>query len=217
MGALSGTKIVAVMPASRAAQATAWPWLPALAATTPAERSSGVRLAIVLTAPRILKAPVRCRFSALSSTSRPARRDSVSDGKTGVTRTRSRRRSRASAIALGVGAVVTDTKHLLHDLPDRGQGVELPPLHLVEQPLQLRVVAYRGLEVRLRATGRHGEHFTRQIAPPALLEPAALLQVGPVLPELLPEQLDVLPAHGLGYTIGGCQSRSGPMERIERT
>ena len=31
-------------PASRAAQATAWPWLPALAVTTPAARSASVRL-----------------------------------------------------------------------------------------------------------------------------------------------------------------------------
>ena len=40
-------KIVAAIPASRAAQATAWPWLPALAATTPAARSAGVSDAIV--------------------------------------------------------------------------------------------------------------------------------------------------------------------------
>ena len=30
------------MPSSRAAHATAWPWLPALAAITPAARSAGV-------------------------------------------------------------------------------------------------------------------------------------------------------------------------------
>ena len=34
-------KIVACMPSSRAAQATAWPWFPALAATTPG-RALGV-------------------------------------------------------------------------------------------------------------------------------------------------------------------------------
>ena len=72
-------KTVAVIPASRAAHATAWPWLPALAATTPARRSSGVSEWIVLTAPRILNAPVRCRFSAFSCTVRPASRDSVSE------------------------------------------------------------------------------------------------------------------------------------------
>ncbi len=80
MGASSGTNTVAGMPASRAAQATAWPWLPALAATTPAARSSSESSAMRLTAPRILKAPVRWRFSALSSTSRPVRRENVSDG-----------------------------------------------------------------------------------------------------------------------------------------
>ena len=71
-------KIVALTPASRAAQATAWPWLPALAATTPARRSASESVAILLTAPRILKEPVRCRFSAFSETSRPMIFDSVS-------------------------------------------------------------------------------------------------------------------------------------------
>ena len=73
-------KMVAAIPASRAAHATAWPWLPALAATTPAARSSAVSEGIVLTAPRILNAPVRWRFSAFSWTVRPASRESVSEG-----------------------------------------------------------------------------------------------------------------------------------------
>ena len=73
-------KTVAAIPASRAAQATACPWLPALAATTPEPRSSAVSEWIVLTAPRILNAPVRCRFSAFSWTGRPASRESVSEG-----------------------------------------------------------------------------------------------------------------------------------------
>ena len=73
-------KIVAAIPASRAAHATAWPWLPALAAATPAAFSSSVSDAIVFTAPRILNAPVRCRFSAFSCTGRPLSRESVSDG-----------------------------------------------------------------------------------------------------------------------------------------
>ncbi len=80
IGASSGMKIVAAIPASRAAHATACPWLPALAATTPAERSAGESVAIVLYAPRILKEPVRWRFSALSSTVRPERRENVSVG-----------------------------------------------------------------------------------------------------------------------------------------
>ena len=73
-------KIVAGAPASRAAHATAWPWLPALAATTPASLSCGPSVAIVLYAPRILKEPVRWRFSAFSSTWRPASRVNVSEG-----------------------------------------------------------------------------------------------------------------------------------------
>ncbi len=72
-------KMRASTPASRAAHATAWPWLPALAVTTPAACSSGVRSAILLTAPRILKAPVRWRFSAFRWTGRPVRRENVSE------------------------------------------------------------------------------------------------------------------------------------------
>ena len=48
IGASCGMKIVAGIPASRAAHATAWPWLPALAATTPARRSASPRVAMVL-------------------------------------------------------------------------------------------------------------------------------------------------------------------------
>ena len=56
---------VALTPASRAAHATAWPWLPALAATTPARRSSSDSVAILLTAPRILNEPVRWQVLGL--------------------------------------------------------------------------------------------------------------------------------------------------------
>ena len=72
-------KIVAWMPSSRAAQATAWPWLPALAAITPAARSSGESVASLLNAPRILNEPVRWRFSALSTHARPVSRWSDSE------------------------------------------------------------------------------------------------------------------------------------------
>ena len=80
MGASCGMKIVAEIPASRAAQATACPWFPALAATTPAARSFSPSVAIVLYAPRILKEPVRWRFSAFRTTWRPASREKVSVG-----------------------------------------------------------------------------------------------------------------------------------------
>jgi hypothetical protein len=48
MGASCGMKILEAIPASRAAHATACPWLPALAATTPARRSSSPSVAIGL-------------------------------------------------------------------------------------------------------------------------------------------------------------------------
>ena len=51
----------------------------ALAAITPAERSVGESVESLLTAPRILNDPVRWRFSAFSRTSRPHRRENVSD------------------------------------------------------------------------------------------------------------------------------------------
>ena len=96
---------VARTPFSRAAQATAWPWFPALAVTTPAARSASVRLAIRLKAPRILKEPVRWRFSALSQTGRPDRRRSVSEEMTGVSRATPCSRLRASWISASVGPV----------------------------------------------------------------------------------------------------------------
>src|SRR5919108_2818837 len=118
-------KIVASTPASRAAQATAWPWLPALAATTPARRSDSESAATVLTPPRILNEPVRWRFSAFSSTSRPARRESVSDANTGVTRACAATRSRAARTSANVGASTIDPEHALHDLAHGRERVEL--------------------------------------------------------------------------------------------
>src|SRR5215204_6492042 len=134
-------KIVAAMPASRAAHATACPWLPALAATAPAARSPAESVAIVLTAPRILNEPVRCRFSAFRWTGRPQRRVKVSDGKTGVIRTIRPRRPRAASMSASVGAVaVRNPVHLLENLTHRGERIELARLHLVQQPAQLRLV-----------------------------------------------------------------------------
>src|SRR5919202_138726 len=107
-------KTVAWTPASRAAHATAWPWLPALAATTPAARSESDNVAILLTAPRILNEPVRCRFSAFSHTSRPVIRDNVSDGYAAVTRATPSSRARAVSMSASVGAVLIaiDLEHL---------------------------------------------------------------------------------------------------------
>src|SRR6266545_3004864 len=138
-------------PALRAAHATACPWLPALAATTPAARCSVLRVATLLTAPRTLKEPVRCRFSPFSHTSRPARRDKVSEPYTGVTRATAERRSRASSMSRSVGAVrIANSEHLLHDFAHSRQGIELAALHLVEQAAQLGIVGHGVLQVLLR-------------------------------------------------------------------
>src|SRR3954471_3193603 len=98
-----------------------------------------------LTAPRILNAPVRCGFSAFSSTSRPVRRDSVSDGYTGVTRAIPAMRSRAAAMSASVGAVRINFEDLFHVLAHRRQGIDLPAADRVEEPLQLRVAGHRHL------------------------------------------------------------------------
>src|SRR3954452_25102112 len=129
-------------PTSRAAHATAWPWLPALAATTPAARCSAVSAEMRLYAPRTLNEPVRWRFSAFSCTSRPASRDSVSDRYTGVTRATPSRRARAASMSGSVGAVsvAANSEHLLQDLTHCAQRVELAALHLVKEPAQLRMV-----------------------------------------------------------------------------
>ena len=55
------------VPAARAAKATAWAWLPALAATTPAASSASDSRLIAFVAPRALNEPVTWRFSALSA------------------------------------------------------------------------------------------------------------------------------------------------------
>ena len=62
-------------PSSEEASATPCAWLPALAATTPAARSSGSSPAIRTYAPRSLKEPVRWRFSHLKWTGAPTSRD----------------------------------------------------------------------------------------------------------------------------------------------
>src|SRR5713226_1162711 len=138
-------KIVAGTPSARAAQATDWPWLPAVAATTPAARSASVSVAILLTAPRILNEPVRCRFSAFSNTLRPVIRVNVSDGKTGVTLATPTMRSRAARMSATVGAI--EAEYLLENFAYGGEWIELARLHLVEQAAELRIVCDGFLQV----------------------------------------------------------------------
>jgi hypothetical protein len=82
-GAWSGMKTSQRTPSSRAACASAWAWLPALAATTPFAQPSPRRCTFAA-APRTLNEPVRWRFSAFSATGTPRRSVSVADGRTGV-------------------------------------------------------------------------------------------------------------------------------------
>src|SRR5262245_24528762 len=136
--------MVARRPASRAAQATAWAWFPALAATTPACRSVSPSVASLLTAPRILNEPVRLRFSAFRCTSRPARRESVSERKTGVTRATPTSRSRARSMSASAAiAVAVDPEHPGHDLGNGRKGVERAGLDVVEDSPELGVVLDR--------------------------------------------------------------------------
>src|SRR2546430_1295725 len=109
-------------------------------------------------------------------------------------------RARAASISAFVGPVVSVAKFedLLHDLAYGGQGVELPPLYLVEQPPQLGVVRHRVLEMRLRARRGDGKHLGGEVLAAALLEQALTLEVGTVLRDLVPQRLDVLPARRLG-------------------
>src|SRR5436190_16041967 len=193
-------KIRAGAPSSRAAHATACPWLPALAATTPAARCSGSRLESLTYAPRTLNEPVRCRFSALSRTDRPASRDSVSDGKTGVTRATPSSRSRACSISGSPGAAsvaIVDPEDLFEYLAYRDQWVELTCLHLREQSPQLGVVGNGLLEMMACPTRGDREHLTGEVGPATLLELPALLEECAVLLDLLPQLAQVLAPHRL--------------------
>src|SRR5262249_13058419 len=195
-----GTKITAGMPASRAAQATACPCLPALAATTPAARCESVSTAILVTAPRTLNEPVRCRFSALRTTSRPASRENVSDRYTGVAYAMSTRPRRADSISVSVGPVVSVAKveHLVNDLLNRGERVELSALDLVEQPPQLRIARHGVLQMRLRARRRDRENFAGEVLAAPLLEQPLVDQEGAVRLDVFPQLGHVLTPSGVG-------------------
>src|SRR5437763_11176867 len=172
-------KIVAREPTSRAAHATDWPWLPALAATTPAARSASESVFILFTAPRTLNAPVRCRFSALSQTSRPASREKVSEPYTGVTRAIPSIRARACSMSGSWGAVlVANLEHLFDDLAHSRERIELAALHFLQQPPQLRIVGDSVLEMSRRAGGGDREDLSREILAAPLTEPPVVLEVG---------------------------------------
>src|SRR3954447_6445203 len=97
-------------------------------------------------------------------------------------------RSRAASMSASSG--LANAEHLLEDLTNRGQRVELPLLHLGEQPLQLRVLAHRLLDLAARADRRNREHLVREVTAPALLELAFRVEPRAVLADLLPQLLD---------------------------
>src|SRR5581483_7875927 len=190
----------ACAPSSRAAHATAWPWLPALAATTPAARSASPSVEIRLYAPRILNEPVRCRFSAFSCTSRPTNRESVSDAYTGVTRATPSSRSRAASMSARVGAVsvAANAEHLLQNLANCAQRVELTTLYLVEQAAELGIVGHRMLEMGFCPRRRDREHLAGEVPRAPLGELSRFLEVRAVLRDLRPQLVHVLAARRLG-------------------
>ena len=66
-GAIAASPPPRVIPSRRAAQATAWPWLPLEWVTTPRARPPRESRRIAVEAPRTLKAPIGCRCSHFSA------------------------------------------------------------------------------------------------------------------------------------------------------
>src|SRR4029453_3653330 len=163
------------MPAARAAQATACPWLPALAATTPAARSCGVSAEIRLKAPRTLNPPRRCGFPPLSEASRAVMRGRRSEPYTGVSRATPVSRSRASRMSARLGAVCVaifkfsgarlksgtgiDSENPLKYLSHSRQRIELAALHLIQQAPKLGVVRHCLFQMCLCPRRRDREHL----------------------------------------------------------
>ena len=85
-GASEGMNTSHATPRARAAAASACPWLPAEAATTPFAQPSSPSAASFAATPRTLNEPVRWRFSAFSTTVPPARSEIVREESTGVWR-----------------------------------------------------------------------------------------------------------------------------------
>src|SRR6476646_6056182 len=201
-------KTVALTPSSRPAQATACPWLPALAASTPVARSASPRVISLLTAPRTLNEPVRWRFSAFRHTVRPTRRESALLVWTGVTRAWPAMRSRAASMSARVGR--SNSKHLLEDLTNSRQRVEAARLHVVEQPAQLRIVEYGQLEMAARASGGNLEDLARKVRTAPTLELTVDLEPRAMLGDLLPQRLDALTTHRLGEPARGAPALMRP-------
>ena len=76
-GAHSGITMTAGIPRRAAWNATASPWLPALAAMTPRARVAGSSWSSRFTAPRSLNEPVIWRFSSFTKHRAPLSSESV--------------------------------------------------------------------------------------------------------------------------------------------
>src|SRR5262249_50281387 len=114
---------------------------------------------MVLTAPRVLNEPLRCRFSPFTLTGRPTTRASGSDECRGVTRAMPSIRPRAAWMSARVGLSIAHPEDLLEDLLDGCERVELAGLDGIEQAAQRRLLGDRLLDVHLRAGRRDGKHL----------------------------------------------------------
>src|SRR3954452_16169522 len=113
----------------------------------------------------------------------------------GVTWATPWRRARASWISASVGPVsVFNLEHLLHDLADGRERVELPALDLVEQPPEFRIVRHGPLEMRLCARRRDGEDLAGEIPSAPLLEAPLVGEECAVLVDRRPQLVDPLAA-----------------------
>ena len=83
-GVLTGMQMTAEVPRRCAASATPCAWLPADEQMTPAVSCSGVRLAILLKAPRNLNEKTGCRSSRLNQMLLPLRALSCCASSSGV-------------------------------------------------------------------------------------------------------------------------------------
>src|SRR3954447_12507688 len=136
----------ACIPASRAARATAWAWLPLDTATTPSGSSGSARTALV--APRILNEPVRCSDSHFRYSSRPLAASRPGERSTGVRQTqpamRARAASRAGLLLMARGLSPEDRRPPRVELEPVGQAVDAVALVLVAQILDRMASALQG-------------------------------------------------------------------------
>src|SRR5579884_1627262 len=102
-------------------------------------------------------------------------------------------------MSASVGAVaVANPEHLLQDLTDRRERVELALLHVLEQAAQLRVLLNLRLQMPPRARRGDAEDLGREVPSPARLELALRLEPRAMLLDLLPELGDPLAPDRLG-------------------